>query len=71
MMPGPCPLYPQKRTLTAIFWMSARSLTIHRDNKFGWIIECDPGWDDCATGLQITPLERAMDAVENENDALL
>jgi len=43
----------------------------HRDNKFGWIFECDPGWDGCATGLQVTPLQRAVDAVEDENNALL
>src|SRR6476620_1296566 len=48
-----------------------RSLTIHRDNKFNWIIECDPGWNDCATSLQVTPLQRAVDAVEDEDNALL
>src|SRR5262249_59650915 len=39
-----------------------RSLTVHRDNEFNWIIECDPGWDDCTTGLQVTPLQRTVDA---------
>src|SRR5215475_7086437 len=47
-----------------------RSLTVHRDNEFNWIIECDPGWDDCTTGLQVTPLQRAVDAVEDQDNAL-
>jgi hypothetical protein len=40
-----------------------RSLTVHGDNKFNWIIECDPRWDDYATDLQVTPLQRTVDAV--------
>jgi hypothetical protein len=31
------------------------SLTIHRDNEFNWIIGFRTEWDDCATGLQVTP----------------
>ena len=40
---------------------------VHRDNKFSWIIKCGPGWDDRATGLQVTPLQRTVDAVEDED----
>ena len=31
------------------------SLTIHGDNEFNWIIGFRTEWDDCATGLQVTP----------------
>jgi hypothetical protein len=31
------------------------SLTIHGDNEFDWIIGFRAEWDDCATGLQVTP----------------
>jgi hypothetical protein len=35
-----------------------RSLTIHRDNEFDWIVGVHTERDDCATGLQVTPLRR-------------
>src|SRR6266478_8630070 len=47
------------------------SLTIHGDNEFNWIIGFRTEWDDCATGLQVTPLQRTVDAIEDEDDALL
>src|SRR6266403_1983054 len=49
----------------------SRSLTIHRDYEFNWIIGFHTEWDDCATGLQVTPLQRTVDAVEDEDHALL
>src|SRR5207247_6809622 len=36
-----------------------------------WVIGFHTEWDDCATGLQVTPLQRTVDAVEDEDHALL
>jgi hypothetical protein len=42
-------------------------MTIHRDNEFNWIIGFHTEWNDCATGLQVTPLQRTVDAVESSS----